>query len=943
MNAVEIEEAVSELARQPFDAADFPFAFLRAFGRKDVELKRLKANNASDVDGAVLRRDSIHLAVSAHGEVEGAFAALRASPKTAANKVKFIFATDGDEVLAEETATGDFRNFPLPELDRHFGFFLPLAGISAVRQIKDNPIDVKAVGRLNKLYLELLRENPEWAKEAKRPELNRLMARLVFCYFAEDTGIFTGDNMFTASVRQFSEDRAGITNTDQVITQLFLAMATPTQHDGKPDGRYRQAAGVKAYADTFPYVNGGLFEDAGEVPRFSRAARNYLLHAGELDWKEINPDIFGSMIQAVAEDDERASLGMHYTSVPNILKVLNPLFLDELREKLAEAEGSVRKLKALRRRLSRIRVFDPACGSGNFLVIAYRQMREIEHEIVQRTGDDPKSLIPLTNFYGIEIKGFAAEIARLALLIAEFQADSRLISQQAARSMVLPLHRSGKIVEGNALRMNWLEVCPPAAPGVEEWDLGGPTGRFALEESGLNEAEELETYICGNPPYGGSKLQTPAQKCDLELSCSENVKDWKSLDYVAGWFVKATNFAAACPSFSAFVSTNSICQGQLVPVLWPFLLRTREIAFARPSFKWSNLAAKNAGVTVSVIGLREPCSRPAILFTEMGQEISRRDVAHINAYLIPTGDVIVEPRSDPLAGLATMMFGNMPRDGGHLLLSDAEAQALIRSEPTAAQFIRIFTGSEDYISGTSRCCIWIEEADLGYARAIPGIAARLAAVEAERAKSAAPSTRAFADKAYRFVQIQGVASTYSVIVPRHSSESRQYLPVGLLGKDHIIADSALALYDAPLYSLSLIASRLHLVWIATVCGKLETRYRYSNTLGWNTFPIPALTAQDKADLTRCAEDILLAREAHFPATIADLYDPDAMPEDLRRTHEHNDETLERIYIGRRFRNDTERLEHLFALYTKMTASDGAAGKKNTSKSPRKPRSSEKAA
>lgn len=392
MNAVEIAEAVSELARQPFDADEFPYALLRAFGRKDVELKRLRKNNTSDVAGGVLRRDSIHMAVTAPGEAGTTLQALRASPKSAANRVKFLLATDGEEVHAEEAATGDYRSFPLAELDRHFGFFLPLAGISAVRQIKDNPIDVRAVGRLNKLYLELLRENPEWEEEAKRPELNRLMARLVFCFFAEDTGIFIGDALFTNTVRQFSEDRSGVTNTDQVLGQMFLAMATPTQHDGKPDARYRQAAGVKGYADALPYVNGGLFSDAGEVPRFTRAARNYLLHAGELDWKEINPDIFGSMIQAVADDAERGSLGMHYTSVPNILKVLNPLFLDSLNEALAEAGDSVRKLRALRRRIGRIRVFDPACGSGNFLVIAYRQMRDIEHEIIKRTGDEQHPL-----------------------------------------------------------------------------------------------------------------------------------------------------------------------------------------------------------------------------------------------------------------------------------------------------------------------------------------------------------------------------------------------------------------------------------------------------------------------------------------------------------------------------------------------------------------------
>ena len=938
MNAVEIEEAVSELARQPFDAEAFPFAFLRAFGRKDVELKRLKANNSSDVDGAVLRRDSVHLAVSAPGGAEAAFAALKASPKTAANRVKFVFATDGAEVLAEETATGDFRSFPLPELDRHFGFFLPLAGISAVRQIKDNPIDVKAVGRLNKLYLELLRENPEWAKEAKRPELNRLMARLVFCFFAEDTGIFTGDNLFTASVRQFSEDRAGLTNTDQVLGQLFLAMASPTQHDGKPDGRYRQAAGVKAYADAFPYVNGGLFEDAGEVPRFSRAGRNYLLHAGELDWKEINPDIFGSMIQAVADDDERGSLGMHYTSVPNILKVLNPLFLDELNEKLAEAGDSVRKLKALRRRLSRIRVFDPACGSGNFLVIAYRQMREIEHAIVQRTGDDPKSLIPLTNFYGIEIKGFAAEIARLALLIAEFQADSRLISQQAARSMVLPLHKSGKIVEGNALRLDWLKVCPPAAP--VEWDFGGPTGRLALEENGLGGAGEVETYLCGNPPYVWGNERTKSQKEDLELAVTQKVAEIGSLDYVCGWFFKAREYHEVCSGLAAFVATNSINQGRQVGALWPVILQGDfEIVFAHRNIKWNNLATNNAGVTVNIIGFGKDSSREKTLF----EEDKKQSVAFISPYLVPAASGIVFKSTKPISAISEMRFGSMPIDGGHLLLDAPERRHLVLKVPEIAEFIRPIFGSQEMINGQTRYCIWVADDNLAQAERVPQLVEAFEKVAESRAKSNRAETQKLAITPHKFGFLSQRGSETIIAVPAISSENREYLPADFYNRGTIITNRNYGILDSPLWNASLLMSRLHLAWVATVCGRLEMRFSYTNTLGWNSFPVPTLTAQDKADLTSCAEDILLAREAHFPATIADLYDPEAMPDDLRRAHDRNDEALERIYIGRRFRNDTERLEHLFALYTKMTASDGAAGKKGASKAPRKPHSSEKVA
>ncbi|HRO33051.1 MAG TPA: N-6 DNA methylase [Brevundimonas sp.] len=944
MNAVEIAEAVSELARQPFDADEFPYALLRAFGRKDVELKRLRKNNTSDVAGGVLRRDSIHMAVTAPGEAGAALQALRGSPKSAANRVKFLLATDGEEVQAEEAATGDYRSFPLAELDRHFGFFLPLAGISAVRQIKDNPIDVRAVGRLNKLYLELLRENPEWEEEAKRPELNRLMARLVFCFFAEDTGIFMGDTLFTNTVRQFSEDRSGVTNTDQVLAQMFLAMATPTQHDGKPDARYRQAAGVKGYADALPYVNGGLFSDAGEVPRFTRAARNYLLHAGELDWKEINPDIFGSMIQAVADDAERGSLGMHYTSVPNILKVLNPLFLDSLNEALAEAGDSVRKLRALRRRIGRIRVFDPACGSGNFLVIAYRQMRDIEHEIIKRTGDDPKSVIPLTNFYGIEIKGFAAEIARLALLIAEFQADARLISQQAARSMVLPLHQTGLIAVGNALRMDWLEVCPPAVPAREEPNLGGPTNRFTLEADGVAEADDLETYICGNPPYAGLSSQTELQKEDLRINFEADTPYWKSFDYVAGWLRRASIFMETVNTTAAFVATNSICQGQQVPMFWPLILnQSRKICFAHTSFGWSNLAAQNAGVTVIIVGLSRTDDKPARLFEE-GPSV--RTVANIGPYLVPGPNIWVTPQAKVPDERAALVWGCKPVDDGNLILSKDEARSLIDQEGFSVEnFIRPLYGSSEFIDGSPRYCIWVNDRDLPKALCFKSLRQRFERVKVFRENSKAAETRPAAEFPHRFRQIQGYPGSNAIVVPIHSSERRPYLPIGPVREGSIVTNAAFAMYDAALWNLSLLTSRIHVVWISAICGKIKTDYRYSNTLGWNTFPIPQLTVQDKADLTRCAEDILLARETHFPATMADMYDPKRMDEDfpdLRRAHERNDDTLERIYVGRRFRNDTERLEHLFALYTRMTASDASPTKKST-KSARKAPSPEKVA
>ena len=923
MNAVEIEAALSDLALEPFDADEFPYQFLAAFGNKDVTLKRLRTgnNNASDLQGGVLLRNNIHLASCAVGRVSETLQSLRSSPATTKAKAKFTLATDGQTLEAEELITGETVTSGYVDLPNHFGFFLPLAGISTIKEIKDNPIDVRATGRLNKLYVELLRENPEWAQEKRRADMNHFMARLIFCFFAEDTGIFNQTGLFSRTVEQMS-DRDG-SNTHEVLGTIFRAMNIKFGERDQVQPR------LPAWASVFPYVNGGLFSGSTETPRFTRIARTYLTHAANLNWKEINPDIFGSMIQAVADDEERGALGMHYTSVPNILKVLNPLFLDDLRTQLETAGDNKAKLLNLRKRMARIRVFDPACGSGNFLVIAYKQMREIEAEINRRRGEiHLGSDIPLTNFRGIELRDFPAEIARLALIIAEFQCDVLYRGQQDALAEFLPLNTENWIISGNALRLDWLSICPPTGTGVKvvSDDLFN-TPLDQTEIAFVNEGGE--TYICGNPPYLGSTWQSAEQKDDLRAIFDHRCKTWKSLDYVAGWFMKAADYGTHTPCTAAFVSTNSICQGQQVPILWPLIFSSgHEIAFAHTSFKWANLASHNAGVTVAIVGISSqmPKARKIFSVAENG-EMAVKEVGHINAYLVPASDVVIAKASAPLCNQAEMTFGNKPVDGGFLLLSDDELKALHLDTETQRRLVRRVYGSAEFIRGLTRHCLWIEDNHLDEAMAVPAIAERIEGVRTMRLASRDKGANEMAARAHQFREMN-IGKLHSIVVPRVSSESRPYLPVGLLSGRSTVSDAAFALHDAPSWNMALIASKLHLVWIGTVCGQLETRIRYSNTLGWNTFPIPTLTEQNKADLTACAEAILLAREAHFPATIADLYDPETMPENLRMAHERNDEVLERIYIGRRFKNDTERLEKLFELYTKMTADvDGKKGKR----------------
>ena len=915
MNAVEIEEAISALADQPFDPEEFPFTFLQAFGNKATTIKRLRSGTSNHSDlGGILQRNHIHIKVCPEGEPQVTLTELRDSPATTRAKANFVLATDGREFHAEDLNSGEVVVCDYPDFPDHFGFFLSLAGITTVKQIRESALDIKATGRLNRLYTQLLQDNPDWGVAERQHDMNHFMARLIFCFFAEDTDIFNDANLFTDTIKQMSAHDSK--NTHAVIQEIFRAMSA--------DQEARKVLNIPRWADVFPYVNGELFSEVVDVPQFTRIARSYLLHLGNLDWQRINPDIFGSMIQAIADDEERGTLGMHYTSVPNILKVLNPLFLDDLREKLEEARGNSRKLLNLRNRIKRIRVFDPACGSGNFLVIAYKEMRAIEALINERRGEKGrKSDIPLTNFRGIEMRHFSAEIARLALIIAEYQCNVFYRGHKDALKDFLPLDEANWITCGNALRLDWLDIFPPT--GSEVSDFGGDL--ISSSTVGIDfKNEGGETYLCGNPPYRGSALQSAEQKEDLKQIFASRVGNWKSLDYVAGWFMKAADYGTKTRSVAAFVSTNSICQGQQVPILWPVIQATgHEIAFAFTSFKWANLASHNAGVAVVIVGISNQAGSARKLFS-LGEdgETTQKVTENINPYLISGPNVMVAQNSSAKTDLVEMSLGNMPVDGGNLLLTRDEVAELGLTSKQASRFIRQFYGSKEFIHGKSRYCLWIENQYLAEALAIPVLRKRIEAVRVMRLASLKRATRNIAQISHRFGEVRQSGKDTLIIIPSVSSESRDYLLVGYLPPGNIVSNAAFAMFDASLWSFALIASRLHWVWIGTVCGRLETRMRYSNTLGWNTFPVPTLTEKNKADLIQAAENILLAREAHFPATLADLYAPGEMPENLRAAHDHNDEVLERIYIGRRFKNDTERLEKLFEMYAKMVTTSSAS-------------------
>lgn len=876
MNPTEIYEALAEIAAAPFDPKEFPFAFAQATDAAKAAVSKLRngSTNKSDLPGGVLFNRKFHYAPALDGKEAAVLEQLRASKRTATAKPAILIATDGETVAAEHPASGDTLHCRFDEIGEKFSFFLPAAGKERYRAAEENPVDIKATGKLAKLYDALVKANPDWGTDARRHEMNQLMMRLIFCLFAEDVGIFP-DNQFSRLIFTHAGSRGE--HARETLIAAFDAMNQPKdRRDGLP-----------FWTAELEYVNGGLFAGTIDAPRFDTIAFRYLRDACDLNWREINPDIFGSMIQSIADPQQRAELGLHYTSVPNIMKVIGPLFLDDLDAEIDKAWDRPKALQKILERMAGIRVFDPACGSGNFLVVSYRRLREREMRILKRLEElnGPNTLqmfssIPITNFYGIEIVDFAAETAKLALFIAEYQANAVFAEIFGRRPAALPLREGAHIAHDNALRRDWEEVCPP--PGEGE-----------------------EVYIAGNPPFLGSTYQSKEQKADLANVFGGHVSSFAAFDLVAAWFFKASRYIRGRMARAALVSTNSLCQGYSVAALWPHILEDNlEIGFAHKDFKWRNNASANAAVICSIIGLRNASKEPKRLFTDGLESV----VENINAYLVNAPSIAVESIRKRLFGLPTMDYGNKPVEGGFLILTAEERAAIEQSDLRVAAFIRPFMGSKEVVNGFHRYCLWITPETLTEALAIPAIAERVERVRAFRAISTDKYVREkLLPLSYRFKQVFE-ARNHAILVPSVSSERRPYLPVERVGADVISSNLNQVLYDAPDWCIALIASRLHLVWIATVCGKLKSDFRYSNTLGWNTFPVPKFTDEQLERLSHSARKILQTRYRHYPKTIAELYDPDKMPDDLRAVHRENDALLETMYIGRPFRNDTERLE-----------------------------------
>lgn len=882
MNLAEVEQRVSELdVTQGFDLI---YDLLLAYGLPMASISRLRSGsyNKSDSPNEALWKGKVFYRYIDNGDdPHAAIDDASSDERIGRERPRFLIVNDAERLVALDTKAAATLDCSLAELPAHADFFLPWAGIERTQLENLNYADVKAAGRMARLYDEITKENaPETPSDIHR--LNVFFARLLFCFFAEDTRVFERGQFTNALGSLTTEDGRDV---HVFLDELFEVLDTNPGDRGTLPPRFRD----------FGYVNGNLFSLRSASPKFSSKARGILLECGQLDWSQINPDIFGSMIQAVVHPSQREGLGMHYTSVENIMKVIRPLFLDELEEAFDTAVNSVAKLERLLKHIAAIHLFDPACGSGNFLVIAYKELRRLEHRILVGISElDPRkslfkiSVINLENFFGIEIDDFAHEIATLSLWLAKHQMNSEFLDLFGIEIPLIPLKETGNIVCGNATRMDWDGFCPKSG----DW----------------------QTYVLGNPPYLGSSLQEPEQKQDF-VEFFGGPRYPKNLDYISLWFLKGAKYISDGRADMAFVTTSSVCQGDHVGLMWPLVYESRvRIIFGHTAFLWSNLARGNAGVTCVVVGLSARDGDKKYLYSE-GR---RSEVNNINAYLSGAkGNTIVVRRLEPPAGLPPMVFGSKPTDGGFLNFTEAEREQMVAEDPRIEKFVRRYMGAQELLGGTMRYCLWIADDEAEEATRIPAVRSRLDRVRASRL-AGSTTAQAMADRPYRFLQRAHLA-TPSIIVPIHSSERRPYIPLGFLDERTVISNAANAIYGAEPWVFGVIHSRMHMIWVRAVAGRLKNDYRYSSALVYNTFPVPTLTSSQKGEISGAVLTILGAREQYADQTLTALYDPEGMPDVLRSAHQGLDELVDACFEGTGLESDSRRLELLFELYESQVA------------------------
>ncbi|MDC8001395.1 N-6 DNA methylase [Aequorivita todarodis] len=897
MKSTEIQHNVQNLIDN-FSKDEFVFDLLIAYGISKTSVTRLKKGdyNLSKVEGEILYKKKIFFKVEATDKLLSSIDTITKEERILKHKPRFAILTDYKQIVAKDLLKGKNLDVKIKELPNYFDFFLPLAGSEVYNASNNNEADRNASYKMASLYDLLIEENPNiYNSKESIHHLNIFLSRLLFCFFAEDTEIFKTESIFTDTLAQHTVENGKDTNT--FLDELFDRLNTE-KVDHLPD-----------YLRKFEYVNGGLFSQKISSPRFTSKARKTLIELGELQWKDINPDIFGSMIQAVVDKDYRSDLGMHYTSVENILKLIKPLFLDELYEEFENAT-TVKQLNALIQRISKIKFFDPACGSGNFLIITYKEIRLLEIKILQKITDLETTptfkwtSVNLSQFYGIEIDDFAHEMAILSLWLAEHQMNrvfEEMLFDYGKSKPILPLKEAGQIQQGNATRRDWNSVCP-----ITEKD---------------------EVYVIGNPPYLGYKGWDEEQKKDMSIVFN-GFKTVNRLDYISCWFKKGADYIKGMNAKLAFVSTNSICQGEQVSLIWPYLLNSLEINFAYNSFKWTNNAKGSAGVSVVIISLRNISDKDKVIFDENFKTLSK----NINPYLTSGSNIFIQKRDAPISNLPEMALGSSGIDGGHLILSKEEREEFFRTDSTSKKFIKKFVGGNDFLNGVERYCLWIEDDKIEEAYNIKPIKDRVDKCEIYRLNAGRDARKA-AEVPHRFFY-RKYQSGESIIIPMTSSSNRNYIPVGIEPDGSVLSNGVFVIYNFSPFHFGILSSKLHLLWAKAVGGKMREDIRYSVNLVYNTFPFPDITTKQKENLNQYVFDILDERAKHPSKTMAQLYNPATMPKGLLQAHQALDTAIEQCYRLQPFKNDTERLEYLFKQYEEMVKKDTLFAKQKKTRNKR---------
>lgn len=921
----EAQNNVAEIANRESYNIDFVYELLAAYGRARSAITKLREgslNLASDKNNEILQRGVVYFKhVSDPNKLHSTAEELAVDPLVVRYNPRYLIISDYERLVAVDTKKDSRLDINLRDIDRDVDFFYGWTGDEITDEKTEAVADRRAADKMKDLYAEIEKVNRAKLADPHsnfRHDLNVFFSRLLFCFFAEDTRVFSRDEqtMFTNAIKDYTQTDGS--DLDSFLTTLFDALDT------------QDKSGFTSPFSKFPYVNGTIFDTKRHsigIPKFSAQARKLILDCGNQNWAEINPDIFGSMFQSIVDEDQRSSHGQHYTSVPNIMKTIEPLFLDGLREEFDKYYDNNQRLERLWDRISKIKIFDPACGSGNFLIIAYKELRKIEHAIIERLyGDEHKrqqlagkleSRIKLDNFYGIEIDDFPHEIAILSLYLAKHQMNIDFEQQFGREIKLIPLKDNANIIHGNATRLDWNEVCPNKShkKGLQT----GPEQSALIDfedetpELDLQHEEWDELYLISNPPYAGFLQQDVSQKKDMDFVFT-GADNFRKLDYVAAWYILGAKYITGTNAKLAFVATNSISQGEQVSLLWPNVLDAHDldICYAYTSFKWTNNARGNAGVTCVVVGLAKKSSSTKYLY----DGLLRIESSHINGYITNAPDVYLSHRGAQISGLQKISLGSSPYENGFLMLTPDERQNIVHQYPQAEKLIRRFVGSAEFVKGIERYCIWIEDIDLDLARSISPIEQRLKDVREFRLKSKRGKTLETADTPHKFTEIRH-KNKPSLILPIVTSENREYLPVGYLPSGTVIPNSARAVYDPEPFLFGVTVSKMHWVWAKATAGRLRSDVRYS-ALVYNSFPIRILIQHEKDKIVALGRQILFVRENYSEKTMAELYDSKKMPEDLREAHHELDLAVERLYRSKPYNSDEERLADLFALYEQMT-------------------------